>query len=288
MPEPRKQPAKSKKSTATIPSGESSITMMRKVRVICSDPYATDSSSSEDECEDRRAKKCKKFIREINLPLVLKQQSKPSSLESESSCQDSNNNNGTKPPILLKPGRRKGFWLKPHLEDPLLPKEASEAYERKRLQFEAAMAMSSATPAVTASASSGKSNNASASSAVVSPSQNNPQPVSSEDSEGVLSHTSPASVLELETSASNTKSNATDLITDECVEQELNFEPESEFDPLCFDNIGQFFDGYSGLEDIEICGFDNDGPSELPDWDFADIGNDIASWMDEPLNIPCQ
>ena len=71
-------------------------------------------------------------------------------------------------------------------------------------------------------------------------------------------------------------------------EQELNFEPESEFDPLCFDNIGQFFDGYSGLEGIEICGFDNDGPSELPDWDFANIGNDIASWMDEPLNIPCQ
>ena len=53
-------------------------------------------------------------------------------------------------------------------------------------------------------------------------------------------------------------------------EQELNFQPESEFDPLCFDNIGLFFDAYSGLEDIEICGFDN------------------ASWMDEPLNIPCQ
>ncbi|XP_075635601.1 ethylene-responsive transcription factor ERF119-like [Castanea sativa] len=359
MPEPRKQPAKSKKSTATIPSGESSITMMRKVRVICSDPYATDSSSSEDECENRRAKKCKKFIREINLPLVLKQQSKPSTLESESSCQDSNNNNGTKTPNIVEarqkkrvlaktPSRRPssskyrgvrqrkwGKWAA-EIRDPFkgariwlgtynTPEEASEAYERKRLEFEAAMALSSATPAVTASASSEKSNNASTSTAVVSPSQNNQQPVSSEDSEGVLSHTSPASVLELETSASNTKGNATDFITDECFEvtnaeislaelqipddlglmdetfvdvpfeQELNFEPESEFDPLCFDNIGQFFDGYSGLEDIEICGFDNDGPSELPDWDFADIGNDfadigndIASWMDEPLNIPCQ
>ena len=80
------------------------------------------------------------------------------------------------------------------------------------------MAMSSATPAVTASASSENSNNASTSSAMVSPSQNNQQPVSSEDSKGALSHTSPASVLELETSASNTKGNATDLITDECVE----------------------------------------------------------------------
>ena len=42
--------------------------------------------------------------------------------------------------------------------------------------------------------------------------------MSSKDSKGVLSHTSPASVLELETSASNTKGNAIDLITDECVE----------------------------------------------------------------------
>ena len=80
------------------------------------------------------------------------------------------------------------------------------------------MAMSSVTPAVIVSASSEKSNNALGSSAVVSPSQNNQQLVSSEDSEGVLSHTSPAFVLELETSASNTKGNATDLIIDECVE----------------------------------------------------------------------
>ena len=41
--------------------------------------------------------------------------------------------------------------------------------------------------------------------------------MSSEDSEGVLSHTSPTFVLELETSASNTKGNAIDLITDKCV-----------------------------------------------------------------------
>jgi hypothetical protein len=42
------------------------------------------------------------------------------------------------------------------------------------------------------------------------------------------------------------------------------------------------------LEDIDICGFENDEPSELPDYDFGDIGNEIACWMDETLNIPCQ
>nr|POE73541.1 hypothetical protein CFP56_42690 [Quercus suber] len=76
------------------------------------------------------------------------------------------------------------------------------------------MAMSSTTPAVMASASSEKCNNASASSAVESSSQNNQRPVSSE---GVLSLTSLTSILELKTSASNTKGNATDLIIDECV-----------------------------------------------------------------------
>nr|POE97024.1 hypothetical protein CFP56_46344 [Quercus suber] len=79
------------------------------------------------------------------------------------------------------------------------------------------MAMSSTTPAVMASASSEKCNNASASSAVVSSSQNNQRPVSSKDFKGVLSLTSPTSILELKTSTSNTKGNATDLITNECV-----------------------------------------------------------------------
>ncbi|KAL0001591.1 hypothetical protein SO802_015372 [Lithocarpus litseifolius] len=98
-----------------------------------------------------------------------------------------------------------------------------------------------------ASASSEKGNNASVSSAM-----------------GVLAHTSPAFVLELETSASNTKGNAEvtnakislvelqipndlglmdETFADVPFEQELNFEPESEFDPFFFDNIGQFFVG---------------------------------------------
>jgi hypothetical protein len=89
MPEPQKRPAnlnnicnKTKKPTVSVFESKT----MRKVRVICSDPYATDSSSSEDESEwsDRRPKKLKRFVREINLPLVVKNQA-PKPLETESS-----------------------------------------------------------------------------------------------------------------------------------------------------------------------------------------------------------
>jgi hypothetical protein len=89
MPEPQKRPAnlnnickKTKKPTVSVFESKT----MRKVCVICSDPYATDSSSSEDESEwsDRRPKKLKRFVREINLPLVVKNQA-PKPLETESS-----------------------------------------------------------------------------------------------------------------------------------------------------------------------------------------------------------
>ncbi|KAI9078562.1 hypothetical protein K1719_039500 [Acacia pycnantha] len=55
----------------------------------------------------------------------------------------------------------------------------------------------------------------------------------------------------------------------------------------CFDDD----DDLSGLLGGGICGFngDDDGPCELPDFDFADFGADdeFAGWIEEPLNIPC-
>ncbi|XVE91423.1 hypothetical protein REPUB_Repub01dG0008300 [Reevesia pubescens] len=62
--------------------------MTRKVRVIFNDPYATDSSSSEDEPDERtvarKAPRGKRVVREIKVPVA------PQALESETSSQDSN------------------------------------------------------------------------------------------------------------------------------------------------------------------------------------------------------
>lgn len=86
---------KPKKPESTMSEEETQMT--RKVRVIFHDPYATDSSSSEDESEGSAARKAprgRRFVREIRVPVLgLAPQVKP--LESETSSQDSNSKTPT-------------------------------------------------------------------------------------------------------------------------------------------------------------------------------------------------
>lgn len=71
-------------------------------------------------------------------------------------------------------------------------------------------------------------------------------------------------------------------------EQELKLKPEFE-SPFHLDDIGKYFNGYSSIEDVQLCGFEDSEPSDLPDFDFDELCNDdIACWMDEkPLNTTC-
>ncbi|KAM6589138.1 ethylene-responsive transcription factor ERF118 [Cannabis sativa] len=315
MPEPRNQSSKS----------------MRKIRVICSDPYATDSSSSEDEGFGRKiSKKCKRIVKEIHVPLFPTKPTK--TLESESSVQDSNyggcvvvsqtlsnpkrrvfaktSNGSRKPSSSPYRGVRQRKWGKwaAEIRDPFkgsrlwlgtytTPEEASKAYEAKRLEFEA-MANANSTPKFNSSSSSASASVSASVSVSVSVS------ASAEDSESVLSHNSPASVLELETSASDSKldetinANVTEEETPDLgfmdevlasfppLEQDINFGPE--LDTLFLDDIDDLLNGFNNIDDIQLFGVEDKDSSNLPNYDFDDLGkDDISFWMEGALNIPC-
>lgn len=200
--------------------------------------------------------------------------------------------------------------------------EASQAYEAKRLEYEnkakaqslntSNIAYSSsvvvAVPIATTSDHKSNCCNSSCTAPAVSVPDKSSTSTTLEDSESMISHTSPSSVLELDNVSSEEAVETNDLVA-ELEELEipdlglLNLPPPPpsavaasgsepnlgfDFDLLSFDDFGKGFDDLGGLEDLHIFGFDDNEPSELPDFDFGDFGADeFAGWIEEPLNIPC-
>ncbi|XP_056164583.1 ethylene-responsive transcription factor ERF119-like [Syzygium oleosum] len=322
MPEPVIQPLDHKslfkKPKKTMPRFSADSKMVRKVRVFCKDPEATDDSSSEDESNYQKGD-AKLFVREINLPIFSSHRA--GDLQTESSCQDSNNGfknpekrkrvsptaeAGTKRRPSNSPykgvrQRKWGSWAA-EIRDPFhrgsriwlgtykTPEEAAEAYENKRLEFEALAAAGSAAKVEDASFS-----------------HSHNRPSTSEDSESVLSHTSPASVLDLDTSASNSTKEAIadaneEILEKPClelVEEEplLLLDDEAvkdldlgkEFESLFNEDFGGLMNDFFDFDDIPLFGFDENQSSELPDFDFELENDDFGHWIEEPppLNIAC-
>lgn len=315
---------------------------IRTIRIICHDPDLTDSSDDDDEPTGKPYGP-KAIVREIKIPVVAADGvAEEKTLGTEDSCHDSNHGEKnlvkrrrvlTKTPSqpqlssgLKYRGVRQRKWGKwaAEIRDPFkgrrvwlgtynTAEEASRAYEIKKLEFEtmagALKGCSNNLKIQNNNNNKNNKNNNSSSLVIASDHEHeneNEKQAVSEESVGVISHTSPSSVLEMDSSSITKIFINDDKKMDACAsaidEDSIDLLPDMGFgelddEALTLAEIGNDLDlglevgasflddfvapleGFGNLDDFQLCGFDDKDAGNLPDWDFEELNNEELAWI---------
>ncbi|CAJ2648440.1 ethylene-responsive transcription factor erf118-like protein [Trifolium pratense] len=289
----------------------------RRLKVVYDDPDATDSSSDEANYQPMMRKR---VVLEFALPDVSVTEKKVDNVLSKSK---SSAKTTTTPIVKGKSSKYKGVRMRKwgrwaaEIRNPLkgtrewlgtfnTAEEASKAYENKKLEFEAITKKmckgkkNTSYNSVVTSLNGSKSDTDTSNTTSSLPELVNS--VSDVIESGMLS-INEAIVESLETNnhleGEFLEHNVVDISPLNVVPQsDRNLDTTSRFDLdwLTFDGSGQGLDDLGCLDDLPYCDFDdNNGPIDIPDFNFDDIigadesvdDDEIASWFKDFPEKPC-